>query len=85
MGSNASYRYEQTQTVAEFLFSLSDCVKQDVMTKLHEKSTIGIMLDESTDIAVYKQFCFGFSCKMLILILQMSLVLAVMVRVSWLA
>ena len=52
-GSNASYRSEQT--VSEFLFSLSDCIKQDILTKMHKSSTISIMADESTDIAILKQ------------------------------
>ena len=52
-GGNASYRSEQT--VSEFLFSLSDCIKQDILTKMHKSSTISIMADESTDIAILKQ------------------------------
>ncbi len=52
-GSNASYRSEQT--IAEFLFSLYDCIKQNVMASMHESSTISIMVDESTDVAVFKQ------------------------------
>ena len=52
-GGNASYRSEQT--VSEFLFSLSDCIKQDILTKMHKSSTISIMTDESTDIAILKQ------------------------------
>ena len=44
-GGNVSYR--SGQTVSESLFSISDCIKQDILTKMHIKSsTISIMADE---------------------------------------
>ena len=52
-GGNASYRSEQT--MAEFLFSLYKCIKKDVLTEMHQSSSISIMVDESTDVAIYKQ------------------------------
>ena len=50
-GGNASYRSEQT--MAEFLFSLYKCIKKNVMTEMHRSSSISIMVDESTDVAIY--------------------------------
>ena len=40
-GRNASNRSEQT--VFDFLFSISDCIKQDILTKMHKNYTISIM------------------------------------------
>ena len=39
----------------EFLFSISDCIKQDILTKVHKSSTISIMADESNGMAILKQ------------------------------
>ena len=44
--------YRSEQTVSEFLFSILDCIKQDILTNIHKSSTTA---DESSDIAVLKQ------------------------------
>ena len=52
-GGNASYRSEQV--ISEFLFSLSDTIRQEVMSKMRNSPTISLMIDESTDVSVLKQ------------------------------
>ncbi len=52
-GGNASYRSKQV--VAEFLFCLSDCIKQKVLLTMRNSPTISILIDESTDVSILKQ------------------------------
>ena len=52
-GGNASYRSEQV--ISEFLCTLSDTVKEVVMTKMRDSPTFSLMIDESTDVSVLKQ------------------------------
>ena len=52
-GGNASYR--STQVVAEFLFCLSDSIKQKVLLKMKSSPTFSVLIDESTDVSVLKQ------------------------------
>ena len=52
-GVNASYRSEQV--ISEFLCTLSDTVKEVVMTKMRDSPTFSLMIDESTDVSVLKQ------------------------------
>ena len=51
-GGNASYRSEQV--VSEFLFCLSESIKEEVLLKMKNSPTISLMIDESTDVAVLK-------------------------------
>ena len=50
---NASYRSEQV--ISEFLFSLPDTIKQEVMSNVRNGLSISLMIDESTDVFVLKQ------------------------------
>ena len=54
-GGNASYWSKQV--VAEFLFCLSDSIKQKVLLKMKSSPTFSILIDESTDVSVLKQSC----------------------------
>ena len=52
----ASYRSKQV--VAEFLFCLSDSIKQKkVLLKMKSSPIFSILIDESTDVSVLKLSC----------------------------
>ena len=57
-GRNASYRSDQM--IAEFMQSLSDCVNERVLERMHQSDSISLMVDESTDVAILKELRVSF-------------------------
>ena len=48
-------KYTSHMMIDDFLMVLSDCVETTMLNDVHKSSSVGILCDESTDIANLKQ------------------------------
>ena len=55
-------KYTSHMMIDDFLLVLSDCVETTVLSDVHYSSTVGILCDESTDIANLKQLVVVLGC-----------------------